>query len=212
MSINKQKMLFALVCLWGAIAISATAIAQEKPSTKLNTPPVVNSGVIKPPGISNDDTLTAEQMREAIKEKELDYSKYMAVLKEHRDKATDMKVVRRQSNARVRTTLRSQNTGWSGTYDCDDTEFNVNPGQTEACDGIDNDCDGKIDEDVTANLFLDADGDGWGDSNQPILACHEEAGYAARGNDCDDKNIQIYPGAADAEGDGIDANCDGNDG
>lgn len=31
--------------------------------------------------------------------------------------------------------------------DCDDDEPNLSPGVTEACDGIDNNCDGTIDED-----------------------------------------------------------------
>jgi hypothetical protein len=30
--------------------------------------------------------------------------------------------------------------------DCDDTEPAANPGETEVCDGIDNNCDGTIDE------------------------------------------------------------------
>jgi hypothetical protein len=33
----------------------------------------------------------------------------------------------------------------SGT-DCDDSESAANPGETEVCDGIDNNCDGDIDE------------------------------------------------------------------
>lgn len=212
MSINKPKVLYLLICWLGFTVVSVTAVAQDSPSNKVNAPPVVNSNIKKPAGISNEDTKTARQLREAIKQSEIDYTQYMDVLKQHREKAADMKVVRRQSNARVRTTLRSQNTGWNGTYDCDDTQMNVNPGQSEVCDGIDNDCDGDIDEDVTANLFLDMDGDGWGDPRQPYKACHEEAGYASRGQDCNDRNVQVYPGAADVEGDGIDANCDGKDG
>ena len=51
-----------------------------------------------------------------------------------------------------------------------------------------------------------------GNSSFEIKACNVQSGYAARGNDCDDRNIQVYPGAADEPGDGIDANCDGEDG
>jgi len=212
MGTKKQNNLFALACFLGLIALSSFVATQERNTSMLNTPPVVNSDVIKPEGISNDNALAAKKMRETLKAKELDYSIYMGVLKAHRDKVADLKVVRRQSNARVHTTVRSQNKEWKGGYDCDDTRANVNPGEVEVCDGIDNDCDGDIDEEVTANLFLDADGDGWGDPDKPILACHVEDGYAARGHDCDDRNILIYPGAADSEGDGIDTNCDGKDG
>ena len=212
MDMNKRKMLLTLMYAVSAIVFAASATAQNKPSPTVKAPPVVNSNIQKPPSIANANKLTNKQLREAIKKSELDYSKYMDVLKQHREKAADLNVVRRKSNARVRTTLRSQNSGWNGIYDCDDVNASVKPGQAETCDGIDNNCDGDIDEGVTADLFLDADGDGWGDSRQPIKACHVEAGYAARGQDCDDKNIQIYPGAADVEGDGIDTNCDGKDG
>jgi len=34
-----------------------------------------------------------------------------------------------------------------GIDDCDDADPEVNPGQTDVCDGIDNDCDGTTDED-----------------------------------------------------------------
>ena len=43
-----------------------------------------------------------------------------------------------------------------GTYygDCDDTDPSANPGETERCDGVDNDCDGYVNERIgTMNLF-----------------------------------------------------------
>ena len=46
--------------------------------------------------------------------------------------------------------------------DCDDSRIDVYPGATEVCDGVDQDCDAGIDEELSATWYLDADGDGWG--------------------------------------------------
>ncbi|NVJ61489.1 MAG: putative metal-binding motif-containing protein [Gammaproteobacteria bacterium] len=200
-----------------AASILLLSVNAAEPIKKNNQPtsPKINQPQIKNPQIKNPSVLPiAEQnaLRKELNSHALEYSNYKEKLKQHRIKARDMELVRSSNKVQAQTSLRSQNDQWVGTYDCNDMDTAVNPGQAEVCDGIDNDCDGDVDENVTANLFLDADGDGWGDPDKRILACHEEDGYASRGNDCDDRNIQIYPGASDVEGDGIDANCDGNDG
>ena len=70
--------------------------------------------------------------------------------------------------------------------DCDDVNSNVNPGATELCNGIDDDCDGSIDE------GFDFDGDG-------VTQCE---------GDCIDFNAAIYPGATELCN-GFDDDCDG---
>ncbi len=98
--------------------------------------------------------------------------------------------------------------GYASTEDCDDNDGTVNPGATEVCDGIDNDCDGSIDEDVTTTYYRDADGDGFGDAATSEEACEKPTGYVPNANDCDDTNIESYPGNNETC-DGIDNDCDG---
>ncbi len=58
--------------------------------------------------------------------------------------------------------------------------------------------------------FVDADGDGFGDSALPtVLACVQPLGYAAQGGDCNDAAASAYPGAVELAYNGIDDNCDG---
>ncbi|MEC7984751.1 MAG: MopE-related protein [Myxococcota bacterium] len=93
--------------------------------------------------------------------------------------------------------------------DCDDGMENVYPGSTEICDGIDNNCDGNIDEDLGMTFYTDSDGDGFGDENQPIVACELSLGTSTLTGDCDDGDPTISP-MSEESCDGIDNNCDGN--
>jgi len=92
--------------------------------------------------------------------------------------------------------------------DCDDENNTVYPGAKEIVDGIDNDCDGSIDEDQQYTFYRDADEDGYGDFNDSLQAYDAPEGYVTNHNDCDDNNATVYPGAPE-RCDGLDNDCNG---
>ena len=86
----------------------------------------------------------------------------------------------------------------SNTNDCDDSRFESSP-VALGCNGIDDDCDGSIDEGAVdfQVFYTDADGDGFGDPFQPVQACSVPAGAVTNAQDCDDSNPAIYPYATE---------------
>ncbi|MFT5681284.1 MAG: hypothetical protein ACI8RZ_002190 [Myxococcota bacterium] len=93
--------------------------------------------------------------------------------------------------------------------DCDDAESAANPGASEVCDEIDNDCDGSTDEGVTETFYADTDADGFGDSTATTADCSVPSGYAADSTDCDDSDSAINPDASEVCND-TDDDCDGS--
>jgi hypothetical protein len=123
--------------------------------------------------------------------------------------------------------------------DCDDNDGAIFPGNEELCDGLDNDCDGDVDEgwdgDGDGHFPPECDGgDDCDDANGSINPSADDVPYdgvdqdcsgadnldadgdgfdglEVGGNDCDDGDASIYPGAPEVAKDEIDQNCDGED-
>jgi hypothetical protein len=93
--------------------------------------------------------------------------------------------------------------------DCDDTNALSYPSAEESCDGLDNNCNGSIDEGLEEEFYIDADGDGFGDETQLVEACLLAPGLATIGGDCADDDPSVNP-FKEEDCDNIDNNCDGN--
>ncbi len=96
--------------------------------------------------------------------------------------------------------------GYDSCNECDDTNAAINWDADEICDGVDNDCDGEIDEGL---FYPDIDGDGYGDANAAGQSCPVPENYVKDNTDCDDSNTSINPENDEISRNFLDDNCDG---
>ena len=94
--------------------------------------------------------------------------------------------------------------------DCDDNSADINPWSKEVEDGVDNNCNGRVDEGfVDKPYYRDADGDGFGNAANSRMARRKPAGFVRNNLDCNDTDAGENPEAEEIV-DGRDNNCDGN--
>lgn len=80
----------------------------------------------------------------------------------------------------------------------------------DVCDGHDSDCDGSIDEDPDAHgFFVDADGDGVGTGAAMSMMACVASGFARRDGDCDDTDPSVGDARFPELCDMRDNDCDG---
>jgi hypothetical protein len=95
-----------------------------------------------------------------------------------------------------------------GDADCDDTNPDINPFAFEVCDGVDDDCDGNVD-DALDEWYADVDADGFGDPASQVIDCVQPSDTVADATDCDDTDAAVNPDGTEIPYDGVDQNCDG---
>ena len=106
--------------------------------------------------------------------------------------------------------------GWvANGDDCDDLDPFRAPDLPEVClhpvlgAGVDEDCDGLVDESGAdgETFWVDADADGFGDASSSLVACQLPPGAADEPGDCDDGTPAVFPGAVEVCN-GVDDDCD----
>ena len=93
--------------------------------------------------------------------------------------------------------------------DCNDSDPSIFPDADEACNLVDDDCDGEIDEEVRLVYYRDADGDTFGNPSDLLAACEQPEGYVVNDEDCNDASADAFPGGEEVC-DGLDNDCDGS--
>ncbi|MDX2013289.1 MAG: putative metal-binding motif-containing protein [Myxococcaceae bacterium] len=96
--------------------------------------------------------------------------------------------------------------------DCDDSRADVNPRTPETCNGVDDNCDGDIDESLMPRQFFgrDEDGDGYPQHDAGVYACMAPPGtlpIADHLHDCEWLDPAKHPDAGELCND-FDDDCD----
>ena len=103
----------------------------------------------------------------------------------------------------------TQPAGWvNNSLDCNDQNPSVHPGAAESDNGLDDDCDGTVDEGFTATAPGTDTVDDPTDTVDPPFVDEDGDGYGLAPYDCDDSDPDINPGAPEIC-DGVDNDCDG---
>lgn len=103
----------------------------------------------------------------------------------------------------------------TGQLTCDasgKTECDARIPSEETCNGVDDDCDGVIDnEDATGctHWYEDTDGDHYGSVNSRCLCAPDQSFTAENSDDCDDTQPDVNPRARERCNTTFDDNCDG---
>jgi hypothetical protein len=94
--------------------------------------------------------------------------------------------------------------------DCDDMSAEVNPDADEVCNGIDDNCDGVIDDDAIDRQtgWADTDRDFFGDPAGALTQCSLPRDYVFNSDDCGPNDSNVNPNAIEVCN-GIDDNCSG---
>ncbi|MBL8685020.1 MAG: hypothetical protein JNK05_37940 [Myxococcales bacterium] len=103
----------------------------------------------------------------------------------------------------------------AATSDCDDGAPARYPGNSESCNGVDDNCDFVVDEGLRRTFYRDRDGDGFGDRRAMgadlVLECTTPMGFALNNTDCNDSSAMVNPGAREVCDPvaNVDENCNG---
>lgn len=97
--------------------------------------------------------------------------------------------------------------------DCNDADKTVYPSAPETCDGVDDNCNGIIDDKAVdwPTWYNDGDADGFGNPAKSSQSCSHPVDTVSNKRDCNDADRDVYPLAGDTFGDAVDSDCDGRD-
>ncbi|MBI2669033.1 PQQ-binding-like beta-propeller repeat protein [Candidatus Woesearchaeota archaeon] len=95
-------------------------------------------------------------------------------------------------------------------WDCNDSEIDVSPVAIEVCNGLDDNCNGQMDEGLPLSAwYKDNDQDSFGDQDTKEFFCNIPPGeYVNNPQDCNDSDPDINPNTTEVC-DNVDNNCDG---